>query len=109
MCIGTPMKIITCGIYEAICDNNGREETVDCRLVGQQKPGTWLMVFLGAARSVLSEEEAMLMKDALSAVAAVMGGETQLSGYFTDLDGSAENNLPPHLSDVVSQQNGKEC
>ncbi|WP_434361233.1 HypC/HybG/HupF family hydrogenase formation chaperone [Parasalinivibrio latis] len=108
MCIGTPMKVMECSEHEARCSHDGIVETVDCRLVGYQPPGTWLMVFLGAARSVISEDEAALINDALCAVAAAMDGETQLTGYFSDLDGCAQNNLPPHLSAMVSDQQGKE-
>ena len=41
----------------------------------------WLMVFLGAAREVITEEEAAKAADALDALAMVMRGKRILSTF----------------------------
>lgn len=101
MCLGIPMlvkshegNVAQCSV-DASLDTS--IETVDLSLVGPQKPGTWVLVFLGAAREVISVERAEQVRNALTAVEAVMHGrEIDVNDLFPDLVGE-EPKLPPHL------------
>lgn len=96
MCIAEPMQVIESNAGWALCDGgDGRQERVDVRLVGEQPPGTWLLVFLGAARDVIDEQRAMQTRDALAALAAVQRGEP-IEHLFSDLIGR-EPELPEFL------------
>jgi len=64
-------------------------------LIGPQPVGTWMLVHLGAARSVLSAEDADRVADALLAIEAVQRGE-DIDHLFADLT-DREPELPPHL------------
>lgn len=102
MCLGIPMQVIRCEGERALCSEEGQEHWVDISLIGQQPPGSWLLVFLGAAREILEPLRAEQMKNALSAVAAVMAGQdADLDSLFSDLV-EREPTLPPHL---LSEQN----
>ena len=98
MCIAVPMQVLsTDGIWATCmdgCDAGGRER-VDLRLVGEQPPGTWLLVFLGAAREVIDEQRAMQTVDALAALRAVQHGES-VEHLVADLIGR-EPELPEFL------------
>lgn len=80
----------------ALCvDSDGREETLDLALVGAVEPGTWVLGFLGAAREILTPEQAADIARALRGLAAVMNGG-DLGDAFADLE-NREPQLPPHL------------
>lgn len=97
MCLGIPMQVVSCEGTRAQCTDGVETLLVDTSLVGEQAEGTWLLVFLGAAREVLEPERAAQMKNALSAVAAVMsGGAADLDSLFADLV-EREPQLPEHL------------
>ena len=101
MCIGAPMQIIESREYFSICrDSSGASQRVDTALTGQQPVGTWLLVFLGAAREVLDPDTAASMGDALDALSAVMAGETNVDHLFADLV-DREPPLPEHLRHLV--------
>jgi len=101
MCIGAPMQVQESHTYFAICaDANGQPQRIDTALVGQQPAGTWLLVFLGAAREVLDADTAASMGDALDALSAVMAGETHVDHLFPDLV-DREPKLPEHLRHLV--------
>ena len=98
MCIAVPMRVLEAGCVSALCEDGldrGRRERVDLRLVGEQPPGTWLLVFFGAAREVLDETRAMQTLDALAALEAVQRGEP-IDHLFADLIGR-EPELPDFL------------
>jgi len=99
MCIATPMQVIEAsGPGWARCADGvdeGRREQVDMRLVGAQPPGTWLLVFLGAARDVIDETRAHQTRDALLALRAVAEG-APVEHLFADLIGR-EPQLPEFL------------
>ncbi len=95
MCIGVPMQVIEAGPYWVWCQGTDEPDWVDTRLVGEQRPGTWLLVFQGAAREVLSEERARLVLDALAALRAAAVGES-FDHLFPDLVGR-EPQLPEFL------------
>lgn len=87
MCIGIPMQVIEAGEFSALCRGSTGTEQVDLILVGPQPEGSWLLVFLGAAREVLTAEDAGLITTALEALSAVARGETDVDQFFPDLTG----------------------
>lgn len=102
MCLGIPMQVVSCEGSRAYCNDGTTTQLVDTSLVGEQAEGTWLLVFLGAAREVLSAERALQMRDALAAVAAVMSGSTaDLDSLFADLT-EREPQLPEHLRNDIN-------
>jgi len=97
MCLGVPMQIQRCEGNMAVCCVDNQCETVDLSLLGPQEQGTWVLVFLGAAREVLTEQRAEQVKKALLAVKAVMNGESDnVDHLFIDLI-EQEPQLPAHL------------
>lgn len=96
MCIGTPMQVIESSEHCAIVDDGGTHHQVGTALVGPQVPGTWLLIFLGDAREVMDEDNALKTREALQAVSAIMQGDKQIEHLFTDLI-NREPQLPPHL------------
>lgn len=95
MCTGIPMQIFAQG--EGWARAQSREETrsVNTLLVGDPGPGTWVLVHLGTAREILTEDEAQRTADALEAVQAALRGDS-VDHLFPDLAGR-EPTLPPHL------------
>lgn len=96
MCIGIPMQVVSCDSQMALCQQGDRAEQVDIGLVGQQPRGTWLLVFLGAAREVMAEDVALKTLNALKAMEAIAGGDTDIDHLFADLV-NREPALPEHL------------
>ncbi len=91
MCIGIPMQVIESGFGHALCEGMGQRREVDTLLVGEQPPGTWLLVFLDSAREVLTPEDAQRIGQAVQAVDRIMqqgGGalpDNSLDTLFADL------------------------
>ena len=100
MCIGLPMQVVEPRGRYALCRSGGDLRTVDMILVGEQPPGTHVLVFLDAARDVMTADEARKTADALTALSLVMQGETSVDHLFADLAGR-EPELPPHLKSLV--------
>jgi len=96
MCIGLPMQVVELRGESALCLYRGDATLVDMMLVGEQPVGTWLLVFLYAAREVISEHKATQIANALEAMSLAMQGETQLDHLFADLVGR-EPQLPEFL------------
>ena len=90
------MQVVECGPRHALCRANGEMRKIDMALVGEQPAGSWVLVFLDAAREVVSAEHAAKIGDALKALALVMQGETSVDHLFADLIGR-EPQLPQHL------------
>lgn len=96
MCIGLPMKVVETGPHAALCEaHDGSQRMVDLALIGPQPVGTWLLVHIDTARSLLSAEEALQVSNALNAVAAIQRGES-IDHLFADLIGR-EPQLPDFL------------
>lgn len=95
------MQVLRCEPFRAECSDGGEPQWVDMSLVGEQPQGSWVLVFLGAAREVLDEERAVQITNALRAVTAVMQGEAgiEMDQLFADLLES-EPQLPPHLINI---------
>ena len=97
MCLGIPMRIVCCDGLSAECENGDQIERIDLSLLGDQPAGTWVLVFLGAAREVLTEQRAAEIRNALTAVQAIMQGDTaDVDRLFSDLIEHPPH-LPPHL------------
>ncbi|GAB4258313.1 MAG: HypC/HybG/HupF family hydrogenase formation chaperone [Pararhodobacter sp.] len=96
MCIGIPMRIIACDGIAARATDGRRDALIDLSLTGPQPAGTWVLTFLGAAREVLPEGEALKIRAALDGLAAVMAGG-DAGDAFADLEATGPT-LPPHLA-----------
>ena len=96
MCVGIPMQVIEAGFGQALCRAADGDHAIDTSLVGAVEPGSWVMVFLGAAREVISEEAARQSADALAALEMVMRGDGGFEHLFADLI-DREPELPEFL------------
>lgn len=96
MCIGIPMQVLESLGESALCAYRGQTTLIDMMLVGEQEPGTWLLVFLNTAREVLSAERAGQIGDALEAMRLAMQGHTNFDHLFADLV-DREPELPAFL------------
>ncbi len=97
MCLGLPMQVVSSGPGFALCDYLGRERRIDTMLVGEQPPGTWLLVFIDAAREVIPEADALKIADAHEALNTIMsGGTADIDHLFSDIiDRSVANRKEP--------------
>jgi len=91
MCIGVPMQILECGFGSALCNHNGVQKQIDTMLIGKQDPGTWVLVFIDAAREVISESDAVKIDNALKALDVVMNGGDDIDHLFADLTGTSSS------------------
>jgi len=99
MCIGIPLQVVSGDEQAAECAAGGRSERLNMLLVGAQPPGTWVLAFQGSALRVMSEDEALQTRAALSALDAALAGDAGPQAfdiYFADL-AQREPELPPHL------------
>jgi hydrogenase expression/formation protein HypC len=100
MCIGIPMRVVEGDGVAAVCEGRGARERIDMLIVGAQPPGTWVLVFHGVARRVLTDTEAQQTLDALDALGIALnapeGGREAIDALFADLV-DREPQLPEHL------------
>lgn len=114
MCIGIPMQVMWSKEQAAFCRLDSTTEWVDISLVGEQPEGTWLLVFLGSARSVLDAETAGKTLAALQALTSVAAGENRVDHLFPDLH-QREPWLPEHLRPAagaasrIASQSSAQC
>lgn len=95
MCLGIPMRILSVDGIAARATDGREEALIDLSLTGPVDPGDWVLTFLGAAREVISADEARLIADALDGLRSLMEGGG-LGRAFADLD-TRTPQLPPHL------------
>lgn len=95
MCLGVPLRLIAVDGIVGRALNGPDEELVDLSLEPDARPGDWVLSFLGAARGILQESEALAIRAALRGLASVMAGGPA-GAAFADLD-SRSPTLPPHL------------
>ncbi|CCG06898.1 HypC/HybG/HupF family hydrogenase formation chaperone [Pararhodospirillum photometricum] len=98
MCLGVPLRVEQLeedGAFGLARERGGSVQRLDLRLVAPVTAGQWVLSFAGAARSLLSDEEARQVADALEALEAVMRGEN-VDHLFADLV-NREPTLPPGL------------
>ena len=96
MCIGVPLRVVALDGHFAWCEAGPERERLDMILVGEQAVGTWVLAFQGAARQVLSDDEARQAQAGRDALAAVLRGEGGIDAFFADLVGRVPE-LPAHL------------
>jgi len=101
MCIGIPYIIIETGHLQARARSRDGEMIIDMTLVGNQPVGTYVLVFLGAAREVLDAQLAGQIADAIEAMDRVMAGDNNIDHLFADLI-NREPQLPEHLRQCVT-------
>ncbi|AOU97394.1 hypothetical protein BI364_04775 [Acidihalobacter yilgarnensis] len=107
MCIGIPMRIVAVDADgTAWCERDGERRAIDVSLVGPQPVGTWLLVFLDAAREVLDEAHARHIAQALDGLAAALAGE-DFEHFFSDLI-DREPELPEHLRPATAATHNHE-
>lgn len=101
MCVGIPMQVVSIYGMRALCRGAAGDAEIDTLLVGDVRPGDWVLTHLGAAREVIVEARARQVQEALDALNAVMRGEAVQSRAAIDLAFadliSRPPELPPHL------------
>jgi hydrogenase expression/formation protein HypC len=92
MCIGVPMQVIEAGDLMALCRGRNGEERVNMMLIGSQPAGSWVLNFLGSAREVISEQDAMNIDKALDGLSEIMSGaqDVDIDHYFPGLGGEEQ-------------------
>tara|TARA_Y100000815_G_scaffold232876_1_gene223779 strand:- start:27597 stop:27893 length:297 start_codon:yes stop_codon:yes gene_type:complete len=98
------MQVVEPGAIRALCRARDGDHEIDMSLVGEIPEGTWVMVFLGAAREVISEETAHRSADAIEALEMAMRGESGFDHLFADLI-DREPELPEFLRPAASNDN----
>ncbi len=74
MCIGTPMQVHSVHERHAVCEGRGQKRKVNTALVGEVKPGDWLLIFMDDAREAITAERAAEVNAALDLVEGAMNG-----------------------------------
>lgn len=95
MCLGVPMKLLSIDGIAGLGEGIDGIELIDLSLCPDSRVGDWVLGFLGAAREVISAEEAGKISAALTGLRALMAGG-DLGAAFADLDNRTPS-LPPHL------------
>lgn len=95
MCVGIPMQLTSVDGIVGRATDRGVPQLVDLSLTPQARAGDWVLGFLGAAREVLSEDEALLILKAVDGLSAIMAGG-EAGDAFADLE-ARRPALPPHL------------
>jgi hydrogenase expression/formation protein HypC len=86
MCLGIPMQVLEAGEFTALCERRGEQRHLNMMLVGPQAAGTWVLALKDHAREVLSPEQARQIDEAVMSLEAALRGETDLDGFFSDLE-----------------------
>ncbi len=83
------MQIIEAGDLMALCRGRNGEERVNMMLIGTQPEGSWVLNFLGSAREVISEQDAININKALDGLSEIMSGASNvdIDHYFPGLGG----------------------
>lgn len=91
----------------ALCRTRDGNDTrqVDMQLVGDLPVGSWVLVFLDAAREVLDEATAHHIADALKALGMAMRGDADIDHLFADLV-DREPQLPEFLRAQSPREEG---
>ncbi len=74
MCLGTPVQVVQSGEVMSLCRGRNGDEDVNMLLIGQQPVGTWVLSFLGWAREILDEQQAIEINLALDGLQEIMDG-----------------------------------
>lgn len=73
MCIALPARVLRVEPGHAWVDTREGRRRVSTALVGEPRPGDWLLVFLDSARSVIDADRAAEVEALLDLVQAAMG------------------------------------
>lgn len=95
MCVGLPLRITSIDGIAAMASDGSRVELIDLSLTPEARVGDWLLTFLGAAREVISADEAQKISAALDGLRSVMQGNGP-GDAFADIERRGPQ-LPPHL------------
>ena len=95
MCLGIPLRLIARSGIAGQAEDGDKIAQIDLSLVPDAKPGDWVLTFLGSAREILTEDEALKIRAALQGLSDLMAGR-DLGTAFADLDARSPT-LPPHL------------
>ena len=95
MCVGVPMKLLSVNGIAAMAEGAEGVEQIDLSLTPDAVVGDHVLTFLGAAREVISADEAAKIASALAGLRSLMQGGP-LGDAFADLEESGPR-LPPHL------------
>lgn len=90
MCIGMPMQVTSIEPGHAVCEGRGERRRVNTALVGETRPGDWLLVFLGDARERIDAMRAREVNATLDLVLHAAQGN--------DAGGDAQFELPSRMS-----------
>jgi hydrogenase expression/formation protein HypC len=74
MCIGIPMKVSATRAGHACVAGRGEVREVDTALVGEVRPGDWLLVFLDSARERIGAARAAEVDATLDLLQAALQG-----------------------------------
>jgi hydrogenase expression/formation protein HypC len=80
MCIGIPMQVTRAGPGHAWVRGRGEQRRVDTALVGDARPGDWLLVFLDAARERIDAARAAEVNGVLVLLEAALAGAAGTAG-----------------------------
>ncbi|SNR69259.1 HypC/HybG/HupF family hydrogenase formation chaperone [Desulfurobacterium atlanticum] len=77
MCVGVPMKIVEINYPMAVAEAKGVKRNINLMLIPEDeiKVGDYVMVHVGSAIEVISEQAAAEIWEALDEVLALMEGE----------------------------------
>ena len=95
MCVGIPLQLISIDGIVGQALEDGHPTLLDLSLLPDAQVGDWVLGFLGTAREILPEAEALLIRKALAGLSAIMAGG-DAGDAFADLDARTPR-LPPHL------------
>jgi len=96
VCIGIPVQVIKEGEFMSLCKGRNGEEQVNMMLIGPQPVGTWVVNFLGSAREIISEDDAINLDKALDGMLELMtGNEIDVDHYFPDMGMTKEQSEEP--------------
>lgn len=95
MCVGVPMRLTAIDGIAGHATDQGLPQLLDLSLLPDAQVGDWVLGFLGTAREILPEAEALLILKALEGLSRVMAGDDS-GDAFADLDARSPT-LPPHL------------
>lgn len=95
MCVGIPVQLTAIDGIAGHASDRGEAQLLDLSLLPDARVGDWVLGFLGTAREILPEAEALLIRKALDGLTAIMAGGDG-GDAFADLD-ARRPALPPHL------------
>jgi hydrogenase expression/formation protein HypC len=90
------MQVISFQGNYALCQRDNETQLIDIQLIHKPAIGDWLLVFIDAAREIISAEQAYHIKNALHALTLSLQGEQNIDYLFADLI-NREPELPEYL------------